>query len=99
MKLSSYQRKQLADEITKVYANFVGIEYGYFLTPRERDRLVAFTLRILQLLNCREISTDNIKQCYKRTLKNFSDVALCFCASLIVHDVLNIDFEFVPARG
>lgn len=99
MKLSGYQKKQLADEIANVYTNFVGVEYGYFITPRERERLSNFALCLLPLLNTKQISVDYIKHCYKRTLKNFSDAVLCFVASLIVQDVLNIDFELVPVSG
>ena len=101
MKLSISQKKQLADRIAKFYSNFVGVEYGYFITPLERKKLSAFAMRILRLLNCKKknYSSVYINLCYKKTLKNFQDVILCFCASLIVYDILQIDFEFVPAKG
>lgn len=90
------QKKQVADDIAKAYSNFIGVEYGYFITPNERAKLSDFARRILKISNRKQknYSIEHIKLCYQQTLRNFQDVVLCFCASLIVYDILQIDCKF-----
>ena len=92
MKVTSYQRHKVAEKVAKFYADVVGV-CGYFVTPREREKLTEFAERMLKLKG-KTYTADYIYLSYTRTLKDPSDVALTFCASLIVHDVLGIDKFF-----
>ena len=94
MKLSSYQRKQLADKVTDVYVNQIGVKIGYFITPREREKLTVFAMRLFNLRG-EKYSVDYVRSLYFRQMRN-CNVIVCLCASLICRDILDCDFEFVP---
>lgn len=92
MKLSSYQRKQLADKVVEYYANKIGVEVGYFITPREREKLSVFAMRLLPLRG-ENFSVDYVRSLYLRQLKNCG-LMVCFCATLICRDILDCDIIF-----
>ena len=89
MKLSSYQRKQLADKVTNFYANKIGVEVGYFMTPPERKKLSVFAMRLLKLRG-NTFSVDYVRALYCRQMKN-CNAMVCLCATLICRDILNSD--------
>ena len=92
MKITGYQRHKVAEKVAKFYADVVGV-CGYYVTPRERDQLTAFAERMLKLKG-RTYTADCIYLSYTRTVKKPADVALTFCASLIVRDVLGVENFF-----
>lgn len=89
MKLSSYQSKQVADKVTNYYAEKIGGEVGFFITPREREKLSAFALRLLALRG-EKYSVDYVRALYFKQMKK-SNVMVCLCATLICRDILNCD--------
>ena len=89
MKLTNYQRKELADKVTEFYAKKIGGEVGYFITPNERKNLSAFAMRLINLRD-NTFSVDYVRAVYLRQMKN-SNAMMCLCANLICRDILNCD--------
>jgi|GEM_PF-2267860 len=89
MKLTSYQRKQVADKVVEHYANKIGVEVGYFITPSEREKLSMFAVRLLNLRG-ENYSVEHVRSLFWRKIKTCNTM-ICLCASLICHDVLDCE--------
>jgi len=89
MKLTSYQRKKIADKVVEHYADKIGVEIGFFITPSEREKLSMFAMRLLELRG-NKFSVEHVRNLFWRKVKTCNAV-ICLCASLICRDVLDCD--------
>lgn len=92
MKITDYQRKKLADKVTDFYAKKIGVEVGFFITPREKEKLSIFAMCLFNLRG-NKFSVDYVRTLYFQQMKN-CNVMVCLCATLICRDILDCDIAF-----
>lgn len=85
--MTEYQLKQIADKIVGEYLKAVNQTVGFYITRREQEQLIAFTIRLLELRG-RNVSVDYVKSVYYRAFKNCNSI-VGLCATEICHVILN----------